>query len=521
MQRSILIAAMFVTGFCGMVAEYSVSTAVAYYVGNSVAAFSIVISTFMFAMGAGSLWSRRIEGRELEQFLLTECALSVVAGASIIFIAQASRIDLTWEAALFASAFLGLLIGFEIPLLMRVNEQQEVILKENAARVFFADYAGSAVAGATFATVLLPVIGLVHTPILCGSVNLAVAAVMALVFRREQTDTDAAQPYGMRVWWAVAGAALALVTFGLRGNDIVFDAEQAAYEERIVFAQQSAYQKIVVTEDRTTTGTLVDRCLYLDGHTQFCTSDEHRYHETLVHPALWLASDARRVLILGGGDGIAVREVLKHPGIGQVTLVDLDPVMLELARTHALFTATNAHALADKRVTVVTADAYPWLRQNREFWDVIIADFPDPSVVETAKLYSYEFYRAVGRRLAPCGVFVTQSTSPIHAREVYLTIRVTMEAAGFEVLSHRVNVPTFGDWGFHIGAHPQHMAERDMRDRLEVFVDTVPTRYLNREAMQAGLRWEKGMWNGMDALAPSRLARPRVQQIYASAWTIE
>jgi spermidine synthase len=504
MKKFALIAAIFAAGFCGMIAEYSVSTVAGYLIGNSAAAFTVLISTFMLCMGVGAIASERVERDEVRWFLFVEIVLSILCSVSTVFLSQAAVADLTWEAALFTAGFVGMLIGFEIPLLMRINEQHGVVLKENVARVFAADYLGSFVAGLLFVPVFLPTFGTVLTPVIGGIVNLLVALSVFILFRP-----------GSGTRFLVSGLVVALGVISLTcvyGETVVLTDEQKQYEDPIVYREQTRYQTIAITELQG------EHCLYLNGQTQFCSIDEARYHEMLVHPAFALNPTAHRVLVLGGGDGIAVREVLKHPST-VVTLVDLDPRMTALASTNEILTAVNQYSLTNGRVTVVNADAGVWLAQDRTLWDIVLIDLPDPEHESLAKLYSLEFYRLVQSRLAPHGVMTTQSTSPYHAPEAFATIVRTVQETGMSTVPYRVNVPTFGDWGFTMATGRANATEAEMRATLDVYELRVPTKFLNGPAMQAATRFEKGILpEDLSTVAVNRRVRPTILAAYDKAW---
>lgn len=505
-QRSTLVFAILATGFCGMVAEFSVSTVVGYLIGNTPLAYSLTIATFMLAMGLGAYFSENVEKGEMGTFLVVEVVLSIVAASSTIFITQAARVDLTWEAALFTSVFIGSLVGFEIPLLMRINEKRGIILKKNASRVFMADYVGSFVAGLVYCTVLLPKLGAVNTPILGGVVNLVVAICMLVAF------ADSLPKF--RLAGAMAFAVVVTSGFYGFGERIVFDAEQSMYEDLIVHSEQTPYQKIVLTRGGKTT----DHCLYLNGNTQFCEVDEHIYHESLVHPAFALNPYAKNILVLGGGDGNAIREVLKYGDVN-VTLVDLDPRMVEFSRTHPVLSRINQGSFDDSRVTTIAADAYSWVKDNDQEWDIIIIDLPDPSRAELAKMYSVEFYRAVRDILTGNGVMVTQSTSPIHATKPFVIIWKTMKTAGFSTVPYKANVPTFGEWGWNIGMKRTFLNEDEIKQRLRAYHPDIPTSYLNNSAVQASLLFQKGIFpEDMETIVASRLMRPTVVSEYERSW---
>jgi spermidine synthase len=209
-----------------------------------------------------------------------------------------------------------------------------------------------------------------------------------------------------------------------------------------VFARSTPYQRIVLTQARN------HFQLFLNNNLQFSSVDEYRYHEALVHPALALAPNARRVLVLGGGDGLAAREILKHSQVAEIVLVDLDPEMTRLGQTNAALSKLNRGSLRSERVRVVNADAFVWLGQDNSVFDAAIVDFPDPHSFSLGKLYSKHFYVQLRKRLAPEAAVAVQSTSPLMARRSFWCINRTLEAAGFHILPYHALVPSFGEWGF-------------------------------------------------------------------------
>ena len=193
--------------------------------------------------------------------------------------------------------------------------------------------------------------------------------------------------------------------------------------------------------------------LFLDGNLQFSSLDEYRYHEALVHPGLASVADPRRVLVLGGGDGMAVREILKDDRVRAVTLVDLDPLMTEIFRDHEAVAALNGYALRSPRVEVVNADAFVWLESDTTRYDFIVVDFPDPRTYSLGKLYTITFYRRLRERLSPGGVAALQSTSPLVSRQAFWCIVETIRAAGLHARPYHAPVPTFGEWGYVLASH--------------------------------------------------------------------
>ena len=222
----------------------------------------------------------------------------------------------------------------------------------------------------------------------------------------------------------------------------------------MILSETTPYQAIILTrfDDRYR--------LFLDHSIQFDSLDEHRYHEALVHPAMGLAPRRASVLVLGGGDGMAVREVLRHEGVERVVLVDLDPRVTELFSQNPALTALNGDALNDPRVEIVNGDAWAWLAEDDGVYDVIIADLPDPKSVALSKLYSIEFYAMMTERLSGQGLFVTQAGSPTFSPGAFWTVEATLAATRnplvpgdtLSTLPYHVYVPSFGDWGFVLAA---------------------------------------------------------------------
>ncbi len=502
-RRGLLLkACIFATGMSGIVAEYAISTLAGYLLGNEVVQFALVVSTMLFAMGLGSRLSRRITGNLLDAFIGLELALALVCGVSAVTVYALAFSLTTVGFVIYAFAFaIGLLIGLEIPLVTRINERYED-LRVNVSSVMEHDYYGALLGGLVFAFVALPYLGLTYTPIALGAVDAGVAAILFFRYRRSFR-------FRRLLSVAVVLTPLALAALAVSAEPIRRYGEQARYRDPVVFEQQSRYQKIVMT------GWRGDHWLYLDGNLQFSTVDEVRYHEPLVHPALTLAPSQRRVLLLGAGDGLAAREVLKHPDVESVTLVDLDPAVTELARTHPVLVAQNRDSLRDPRVTVISADAYSYLDRTDALFDVIIADFPDPKSVSLARLYSLEFYRLAARHLGPGGVFVTQATSPFFSQRAFLSILKTVRASGFTAVPYRNHVPTLGEWGFVLGVKPppgRTVGAQALKGRLEreTFAG-LETIFLNRDAMKHTLNF------GKDELAPYGSVRVSSERNHAVA----
>lgn len=423
---------------CGLIYELLAGTLASYVLGDSVTQFSLIIGIYLSAMGLGAWLSGMLEGKLARRFIDVELGVALIGGLSapLLFLSFAY---LTWfRVMLFGKvALIGTLVGLELPLLMRLLKEN-VDFKDLVSRALTFDYLGALAASLVFPLFFVPVLGLVRTSIFFGMGNAAVA-LWGTYLLRPLLDRRAI--VGLRV-----RAAVVLLVLGvcfIKADDLTRMAEEGLFEDPIVYAQTTHYQRVVVTREAT------GFKLFLNGNLQFSSADEYRYHEALVHPAMGLAHDPRHVLVLGGGDGLAVREVLRYPSVESVTLVDLDRAMTDLGRSFPLITRLNRDALADPRVTIVNDDAFVWLQESADRrFDVAIVDFPDPNTYSLGKLYTRRFYRMLMDRMAPGAPVVVQSTSPLYARTSFWCIVRTMEAAGYFARPYQTSVPSFGIWGF-------------------------------------------------------------------------
>ena len=466
LRATALYANVFVVAICGLVYELLAGTLGSYLLGDSVTQFSLVIGLYLSAMGIGAWLSRRIEGDLAARFVEIELAVALIGGISapLLFFAFA-KVAHFQLLLLGMVAAIGILVGLELPLLMRLLEGK-LDFKDLVSRVLTFDYIGALAASLLFPLVLVPRLGLVRSSLVIGVANATVGLWGTWIL---------APQLGRRVV-SLRVRALALLVLLITG--IVFSswlttrAEDEMYADAVIFSRTSSYQRIIVTSGR------AGFQLFLNGNLQFSSADEYRYHEALVHPA-FAAHDGpvRRVLVLGGGDGLAMREILKHPFVDHVTLVDLDPAMTQLARNFAPLQELNARAMHDPRVAVVNDDAMVWITKSQATYDVVLIDFPDPNSFALGKLYTKLFYRRLMARLAPGATVVVQATSPLFARRSYWCIVNTMRAAGLAVAPFHTTVPSFGTWGYVLAkATPFAPPQR---------VPDVALRFLTGEALAA------------------------------------
>ncbi len=430
-----LLASVLLIAACGLIYELVAGALASYLLGDSVTQFSTVIGTYLFAMGVGSWLSRFVARGLVARFVLVEIMVGLVGGFSSAILFLAFAFTSGFHVLLYTLVFVvGVLVGLEIPLLMRILRDR-FEFKDVISNVLTFDYLGALGASLLFPIVLVPRLGLVRSPMLFGAINVGVALWTTIVLRKALAARRRLQ--------IAAVAALTLLGAGmLWGNDILQLGEGNLYADEIVLARTTPYQRIVLTAWKD------DLRLFLNSNLQFSSRDEYRYHEALVHPGLAARPAARRILILGGGDGLALREVLRYPAVESVTLVDLDPEMTRLFRTHPELRRLNRAAFDDPRVRVVNEDAFIWVDQPDQLFDFAIVDFPDPSNFSLGKLYTTTFYQMLLRHLAPDGVFVVQATSPLFARQSYWCIVTTVEQSGLAAAPYHVYVPSFGEWGF-------------------------------------------------------------------------
>ena len=503
LKSNILKIALFATGLAGIVAEYILSTLATYFLGDSVFQWTMIVSIMLFSMGLGSRLSQYLKRDLLKKFVIIEFVLSLFTSFSALLAYTAAAYTLYTGMLIYSlSILIGVLIGMEIPLVIRLNKTFET-LRINIASVMEKDYYGSLLGGLFFAFVGLPYLGLTYTPFVLGTINFSVALILFYIVR-QQLNTS--------VKWKLSGFALgvacSLVLGVIFANPIILYGEQNRYQDKIIYTEQTRYQRIVITQWQN------DYWLYINGNQQLSSLDEEMYHEPLVHPVMTLSQTPKDILILGGGDGCAAREVLKYPQVETITLVDLDPVMTDLGLHHPALLSMNEGALSHEKVTIVNQDAYTFLEQTKSYFDIIIVDLPDPKTVELGRLYSLEFYKLCHRHLRPHGLVVTQAGSPYYATKAFLCIDRTMQQAGFQTQPMHNQVLTMGEWGWVIGAKEEMQIDLKAALRNLHFED-IPTKWLNQEAMLLMTSFGKDIYGfPVDTVETNTIHNPVLYQYY-------
>lgn len=459
----VLFLSVFLIAACGLIYELIAGTLASYLLGDSVLQFSTIIGSYLFAMGIGSWLSRFLDRALVARFITIELMVGLLGGFSSTILFLSFTYTTGFRTLLYLIVIgIGILVGLEIPLLMRILRER-FQFKELVANVLTFDYLGALGASLLFPLFLVPKMGMVRSAILFGLVNAGVALWSTFLFK-EQLPSALLQRISCAAVVLVLGAGMAAA------DHITDTADAALYADEVIFARTTPYQRMVLTKWKQ------DYRLYLNSHLQFSSRDEYRYHECLVHPGLASVPGAKHALVLGGGDGLAVREMLKYPGLESITLVDLDPEMTRQFSTHPLLVSLNNGSFKNPKVHIHNADAFPWLEKNDDLYDFIAVDFPDPNSYSLGKLYTTAFYRLLKHHLSQNGVAVVQSTSPMFARKSFWCINETMKQAGFAVHAYHVYVPSFGEWGYVIGTQGEWRLPKELPAGLRFLTtENLPT----------------------------------------------
>jgi spermidine synthase len=539
----VLSLSMLVMGACGMIYEYTLGVLGNHLIGGSHEQLFVVIGVMMFAMGVGAALQRVVTTRLLDVFVGIEILLGFVGGMATLAVYASFVWTTSFQVVLLGFAFLvGCLIGLEIPVAVRVNSEYHRSLRMNLSAILSMDYVGSLLGALLFAYVLLTRVSIPRIGVSLGIVNIFLSLVVLAYF----------WPLVRYPRALLVASLLSLFVLGVsfaKTDGWMVELEQRCFADPIVHSQTTSYQHIVLTER----GDHLQ--LFINGQLQFSSRDEAIYHELLVHVPMTLAESRRRVLVLGGGDGLALREVLRYPDVESVTLVDIDPAITRLASTHPALVVLNEGAFHDARVVtqvpggvlpgremgverpsklaakllddrtyelarvrVLNVDADLFLQETSGQYDVVLLDFPDPRVVELAKLFSVDFYRTLSWRLAPGGVIALQATSPYHTSKAFLSIGKSLGVAGFRALPYHDNVPSFGEWGWYLawreGADVKEMEER--LARVEEL--SVATSYLTADVLRGAFRFGRGWLKDAVSVEANTKMRPVLVRYLRESW---
>ena len=464
MLAPILFVSVVIIATCGLIYELIAGTVASYLLGDSVTQFSTIIGSYLFAMGIGSWLSRYVTKNLIAFFVKVEILLGAVGGcsAAVLFLlfehVHSFRFLLYFQVTL-----IGILVGIEIPLLLRILKDK-FEFSDLVSKVLAFDYIGALFASILFPLLLIPYLGLIKTSFLFGMLNVRVA--IWVIYALGENS-----PWS-KLHKMSAVVVIVFLTMGfVYADSIMGYAEHGTYQGRVIFSESTPYQRIVITKASQ------DLRLFLNGNLQFSSVDEYRYHEALVHPVLSALQQPENILIIGGGDGLALREVLKYPGVKHVTMVDLDPAMTRLFSSNEILTTLNHNSLSSPKLHVINQDAFIWLKEvaaeKKLIFDAVLIDLPDPSNYSIGKLYSSTFYKLLHQVLTDRSIVVVQSTSPLVARHSFWCVNNTLEASGYHTAPYHAYVPSFGEWGYVIASRSKYIPPKSYPAGLKyVSVDT-------------------------------------------------
>ncbi|KMT23261.1 polyamine aminopropyltransferase [Clostridium cylindrosporum] len=494
--KLLMLTTLIISG-CSIIYEVLISAVSSFLVGDSIKQFSITIGLYMSAMGLGSYLSKHIKRRLFDWFVSVEIGVGILGGISTLVLFLSNIYIESYELIMYIEIILiGTLVGLEIPLLTRIIEDNTKNLRITLSTIFSFDYIGGLIGSIAFPLFLLPKFGYFTTAFLVGALNIIVSLI--IIYRYSEYIDN------IRSFKLVSIIILILMLCGtIFSDNIAKSIEGRLYRDKVILSEQTKYQNIVLTKHKD------DLRLFINGNIQFSASDEYRYHETLVHIPMNVAKNAKKVLILGGGDGLALREILKYPKVEKVTLVDLDKEMVKLGKTNRHIVKLNENSLSSSKLRIVNDDAFKFIENSKEVYDVIIVDLPDPNNESLNKLYTNVFYRLCGNSLASTGAMAIQSTSPYYAKEAYWCINKTLEEEGFNVIPYHVEVPTFGDWGFQlVTKYPINIKN------IKVGIET---RFLNDESIDRLFKFSKDEIVIKGSLSTNTLVKPHLLKYYLDA----
>jgi spermidine synthase len=552
----LLALSMFFTGASGFIIQNILSVTASSILGNTFVQFGITTSLMLGSMGIGGTLQKYIKNNLLERFVLVEMVLVLLTGFA--------PIGLYYTYAVMPEHFLlvqytwitlvGLLIGFEIPLISRINEKYQPELSKNMASIVTTDYIGSMVGGLIWTFLFLGKIDISTSAFITAFLNMGVALLTYTYFVGINKQKLNKWMVGFII---VVCGAISIAPFYVTQWRV--DLQQRLYTKPIVINKTTKYQNLVLTHDKA----VDDYRLFINGNLQFSSLDEKIYHENLVHPIMTLKKAHSNVLVLGGGDGMAVRELLRYKDVKQITLVDLDKGMIDLFKENPILTTLNDSSFYNTKVhtmiggtkdvglsksvykygskydtstnefintskkiaevDIYTVDAYNFIKKRTDIkYDVVIIDFPDPSIIELNKLYTKEFYIHLMGVLKEDAMIAIQSTSPYHAREAYLCVGRTMESVGLNILPYHDNVPTFGDWGWYLawrGDKPKDEVIKEINQIDKFDVDGLA--YLTPNIIRSNLNFGKGMLESKNTDVNTLMHPVLIDYYVNSGWKIE
>lgn len=545
-RDTLLLSIMAVGAACGIVYEYLLAHYAGRVLGTLDTAVYGMIGVMVASMGVGAFFARAISN-PYTGFAWLELLISIVGGTSVLVMAAVVSYAFILPAELLQTfgldpsvtaeggpvhalreiskvvpfvigAILGFFVGMEIPLIARIREDIHDNLANNAGTVYGFDYLGGGIGAAVWVMFCLtqPIIVVAASTAL---LNLILGAIFATFF------WDKVKQVTSLIFLKIA-VGMMLVGVLLNGGSWINSMNSMLYKDKVVYSKNTRFQNLVVTARVVGGSSKSILNLYINGRLQFSSADEDIYHAMLVSPAMEISARNERVLVIGGGDGLAARDILKYDP-KSITLVDLDPGMTELfmgldptasAWVNDRLLTLNEDALSDDRVSVVNRDAFLYVEElvsNREYFDVIIVDLPDPNHPDLNKLYSDYFYRQLAELLSGDGALVIQSTSPYHSKEAFISIGVTANEAGFQVEQYHVNVPSFGEWGWTIATE---IGETPLERLKQIGADDVNSSIVDRDFIVGAFNFPKFYYQGVEKIESNKLNNPILYKYHSDGW---
>ncbi len=499
-KKNYLIITTLLVGMCSIVYELLISTASSYFLGNSVKQFSLIIGFYMAFMGIGAYLAKWIKTNLIYHFIWIEVALGLLGAFSVplcyfyFWLADYEGFNLF---VFLLISLIGTLTGLEVPLLTRVLEK-DYDLSDNISNILAFDYLGALVATIAFPFFLVPIVGIFKSSLFFGMLNISIGVITYFFFRQEISMPR----FKKRLLLIISLSLISLIIFSFATSASFMQRwNRGIFKHPVLHTEQSPYQDITVTK------TDHEFRLYLNGAIQFSSKDEYRYHEALVHVAMMQHQDPKRILLLGGGEGLAAREILKYD-IDHLDIVDIDPAITDLALEMPLFTTLNENALSSEKVNVHNHDAFRYLMESKDQYDLIICDLPDPTSEALARLYSNAFYNLLQSRLAQKGIVISQATSPTLTANAFWCIEETLRYAGFNyTYPYQVNVPSFGNWGFVMASH---------QPLILSYNSNIETQFLEKDMLNHIFYFPKD--NRALGIIENTLDQPILMEYYLDHW---
>lgn len=489
--RLLLITTLLIS-ICSIIYELLISSISTYLNGDSIKQFSITIGLYMSAMGIGSYISKHVKNNLFNKFIYVELLTGILGGLSTLILFMANIYTNIYYLVMYLIIIaIGILVGLEIPFLTRIIEENNSNIRINLANIFTFDYIGGLIGSLAFPLILFPKLGFISTSLLVGCINI-IAAFLIISKYKELVNNS------KKIKEIIVFIFIIMIISLFMGRKITQTIENGLYRDDIVYSKQTMYQKIVMTKHKD------EIRLFLDGNIQFCSTDEYRYHEALVHIPFLYAKSHQKVLVLGGGDGLAAREILKYDDVKKIDLIDIDPEMTNLCKTNEEIVALNENSLNNPKLNIINKDAYLFVKDNQEKYDIIIIDLPDPNNESLNKLYTNVFYNYVKANLSKGGVAVVQSTSPYYAKNSFWCINKTLKTQFKNVIPYHLQVPAFGEWGFNLVYN----------DDLEISELNVETKFLTNDNIKSLFVFGKDEEVDLNSIEVNDMFKPALIEYY-------